>query len=143
MPVFIMSVIAGALGLLALTYHFAYDTLRTQTFVTSRAQVSSGAYAFMYGLVTSIDESKRILTISRKNMFSPESAPFIIRAEVGDDATVVRQELTSESGVVTALTSDPSTSFSDIRPGDRVAVFLTWKTGQLPVATVVLFGNPL
>lgn len=143
MPVFLMSIVAGALGLLALTYHFAYDTLRAQTFVTSRMQVSSGAYAFIYGTVTAIDEAHRTLTISRKNLFDPLGAPVVIRATVSDEATVVRQEQRVENGVITTLTSDPSTSFFDIRSGDRVAASLTWKTGQLPAATVVLFGNPL
>lgn len=144
MPVFIMSVIAGACGLLALTYRHAYDSMQTQTFTNARLQVSAGAYAFTYGTVTSIDGANRILTIARINIFAPDGPPLTMRATVPDDATVVRQELSGEGGIMTTLVSDTSASFADIRPGDRVAVTLAWKTNwQLPAATVVLFGNPL
>ena len=143
MPVFIMSIIAGACGLLALTYRHAYDSMQTQMFINARLQVSAGAYAFTYGTITSIDQASRVLTIARKNIFAPDGPPLTMRVVVPDDATIVRQELSGEGGIMTTLISDSSASFADVRPGDRIAVSLTWKNAQLPAAAVVLFGNPL
>ncbi len=143
MPVFFLSVFAGACGILALTYRFAYYTARTQTFLNSRIQVSGGAHAFIYGTVTAIDEANRIITFSRKNLFAPDSTPLTIRATVPREVAVVHQELSTTDDIVTALVSDVSASFSDIHPGDRVALLLTWKTAELPEAAVILFGNPL
>lgn len=144
LPVVLLSGVAGFCGFLALSYHFAYDSLHAQVFTIARTQASTGNYTFRYGTVGAVDPTNHLLTVSLKNMFSSAEPPTTLTLKVPDTTLITRQVLTETNGVYTGIVNDGPRQLGDITAGDRIAFMMeTDDTDGSRMATVILFGNPL
>lgn len=96
----------------------------------------------IYGIVTSVDEPGRNITIRFINSFSGDTVN--AQVEVGDGAYIARQELEpAGAAVFTSLSSPSGGSLADIKPGMRVAADIHTSTPGGIRSMLILYGNPL
>lgn len=99
--------------------------------------------SFFYGIVVSIDEKNRTLTLVKQNFANSSAPPWKLKMKILNRAYIAKQTLVISGGVVTGLSNEQSASLADIHPGDAVATLIrTKETGEL-TTSYILFGTPL
>lgn len=96
---------------------------------------------FIYGTVTSIDHSIRVITVEYANSAATNAGT--IAVHVTDTTSIFRQDLESNpGGAYVGISSPVPGTFDDLLPGTRVAVSIRTLPDGL-AAMHILFGNPL
>lgn len=142
MATLLVSALCGGLIMLSISNHYAYQQLRAQQLRLSN-QVGNLGSSPLYGIIQSIDASTRSFTVKVENRALPGGPSIVFTLKTNDATAFVAQALAGNGSVYTNIATDASRSFSDLKPGDRIAFMMLLNDAAAPTATAVLFGNPL
>jgi hypothetical protein len=138
--------LAGVMLTLLLSAPFtAYrikSTLTASRDATNRIMKSiAGVNALNYGLVEAMSADGAYLTVSLYNPFSGPTRQ--VRVRIEPSAYIAFQELRGSGSVYDTLSEPRKAALSELRQGDRVALFLARDASGALRTNYILFGDPL
>ncbi len=139
-----LGLLAGA-GVISFVLFMAFENYYTYIRVQGqlhRLEASlSVARILTYGIVDSVDISKKTLTVRMPDPYE-DGAQRLVVIYLLPETYIARQTLLGDKKMYTGLSPQTPTPLADIAPGERVAVFVQQNNERF-VALIVLVGNPL
>lgn len=136
----ITPMVIGSILYIVFIQNASIKSLQVQ--LESERNLRETAGVLRYGTVKNIDPIKRTVTIEISRPSLLGNIPVVIAAIVPENALILRQELAGSNGVYDSLPPPISAALSDVKSGDRVAVYIQRSRDQILIP-VMLFGNPL